>query len=485
MTPSELEIRLKNLVSKFPGLDLAPNTFLQIVKPTDELLEPYSKYFLAGGPNILTSRLLFLPRIILNILKSILISLARVSEIKSWNAHQVHPKESLYISHFTHAQRSEADDVFFGELLDRTSSNVFYLNSTRINHQGLVMFYPKETRNNLFFMTKSLNVATVIFTHMKFFTISLKLFRHSFNNSLSKSDKWLLIEAGVRQHSRPTMANKFFENRISDVIQKTRPKIIHFTFEGHAHEAVLINLILRNFREITLAPYQHAPIVPEQFGLMRNINRLGTKDRIFTSGNITRDYFKSFRSDIPITAIGSSKYKESALTSNLGTHVKVLGASEGTIQSLEAFIKLFSSLTHYHQNIEFKLRVHPAISEREMGLALKNAEGAKEVISRNSLVEDLSTSTYCVYRSSAVAIEGLAYGVTPLFFDQSRSQGLNPLYFANLHLPAFGSSDELIDFFADVANLDVIHQGVDRAQLKQISEGYFSKVAGSFLKISE
>ena len=79
-----------------------------------------------------------------------------------------------------------------------------------------------------------------------------------------------------------------------------------------------------------------------------------------------------------------------------------------------------------------------------------------------------------------MAIEGLAYGVTPLYFDQSRSQGLNPLYFANLHLPAFGSAEELVDFFRDVSTLNSTNQGVDPGQLQQISEGYFSKLVGKF-----
>ncbi|ASY11452.1 hypothetical protein A1s21155_00235 [Candidatus Planktophila dulcis] len=480
MTPSELEKRLKNLVSKFPNLDITPNTFLQYVKPTEELLEPYSGYFQENEPKILSARLLFFPRIIVNVFKSILISIVRLNEIRSWNAHQVQPKTSLFITHFTNAQQASGYDSFFGELLDRNSDNIFYLNSTRIKHHQLLTFYDVEARKNLSFMTKSLNPGTVILVHLSFFMTSLKLFNYSFDSSLDARDKWLIIEAGVRQHSRPTMANKFFEIRVSELIKRIHPRVIHFTFEGHSHEAVLINLIHREFGDIALAPYQHAPIVPEQFGLMRNIHRLGESDSIFTSGDITQNYFQSFRSDIPITAIGSSKYKDPSSTSHLGDKVKVIGASEGTIQSLEVFIRLFSSLAANQQSFDFLLRVHPAITDRELKTALRNAGGSKSLISHNSLLDDLSTSTYCIYRSSAVAIEGLAYGVTPLYFDQSRSQGLNPLYFANLHLPAFGSAEELVDFFRDVSTLNSTNQGIDPGQLQQISEGYFSKLVGKF-----
>ena len=482
MNTFDLENRLKKLVSKFPDLDILPNTFLQLVKPTEELLGPYRDYFDEKGPKILYSRLLFFPRIISSILKSLLISMSRIDEINSWNMQHPSNNPSLFITHFTNAQLSDGHDAFFGELLDRTSNSVLFLNSTRLRHKNLRTFYGVESRRNLNFMTKSLNPGAVLLIHLRYLVISLEFLAHSFESSLDAQDKWLLIEAGVKQHSRATMANKFFESRVSDLIEQVQPKVIHFTFEGHSHEVVLINLIHKKFERVVLAPYQHAPIVPEQFGLMRNINRLRKIDRLYTSGRITQDYFKSFRSDIPIIVIGSSKFKEMSLAPQRRDRVKVIGASEGTIQSLQDFIKLFASLATHQSNFDFYLRVHPAISERELRIALQNAGNVKVLISRNSLHEDLSTSTYCIFRSSAVAIEGLAYGVTPIYFDQSRSQGLNPLYLAGLHLPAFGSAEELASFFEDVSTLDASNQGINPEQLYRISEGYFSKIEAKFPK---
>ncbi len=482
MTTSDLENRLKKLVSKFPDLDILPNTFLQLVKPTEELLEPYGDYFDEKGPKIIYSRLLFFPRIISNIIKSVLISISRIDEIHSWKMQHPSNNPSLFITHFTNAQLPDGNDAFFGELLDRASNSVLFLNSTRLRHKKLLAFYGVESRRNLNFMTKSLNPGAVLLIHLGYLVISLKFFAHSFESSLDARDKWLLIEAGVRQHSRATMANKFFEARVSDLIKQVQPRVIYFTFEGHSHEAVLINLISKNFEHVVLAPYQHAPIVPEQFGLMRNIHRLRKIDRLYTSGSITQEYFKSFRSDIPIIVIGSSKFKEISLAPQRRDRIKVIGASEGTIQSLQDFLKLFASLTIHQNNFDFYLRVHPAISERELSIAVQNSGDAKVLISRNSLHEDLSTSAYCIYRSSAVAIEGLAYGVTPIYFDQSRSQGLNPLYLAGLHLPAFGSADELARFFEDVSVLNAANQGINSEQLYRISEGYFSKPVAEFPK---
>ena len=482
MNPSDLNNRLKKLVSKFPCLDLTPNTFLQLVKPTSELLEPYSGYFQKNDPIILTARLLFFPRIILNILKSLSISILRFSELKSWNSHQVRKRTSLFITHFTNAQKPNAVDAFFGELLERNCDNVLYLNSTRLKHKDLLSFYAEESRNNINFMTKSLNPGVVIFLHLEFLVISLKLFLYSFLNSFDSRDKWLLLEAGVRQHSRPTMANKFFEFRINELIKKVQPNVIYFTFEGHSHEAVLIKLVHAEFKDIVLAPYQHAPIDPEQYGLIRNIQLLESWDKIFTSGAVTKDYFQSFRSDLQITAIGSSKYRELTSSAQLSNKVKVIGASEGTVQSLEEFLILFSSLASFQERFDFQLRVHPAITNRELKNVLRRVGNNEVVISQNSLQEDLSTSTYCIYRSSAVAIEGLAFGVTPLYFNQSGDQGLNPLYFANLHLPVFRSVTELIGFFEDISPVNDSKQGIERSRLQQISGAYFSRIVDGLPK---
>jgi hypothetical protein len=134
------------------------------------------------------------------------------------------------------------------------------------------------------------------------------------------------------------------------------------------------------------------------------------------------------------------------------------------------------SLKNQHPTIEFKLRVHPAINDGELRKSLKRLGAEETLISNKTLLQDLSSTTYCIYRSSAVAIEGLALGVTPLYFDQSRSQGLNPLFFANLHLPVFGTAGELASFFDDISQLNPVDHGVNRIELQRISNRYFSQI---------
>jgi hypothetical protein len=209
---------------------------------------------------------------------------------------------------------------------------------------------------------------------------------------------------------------------------------------------------------------------------LRNLKLLNAKDQILTSGEITKEYFSAFRKDIAIVNAGSSKFKAPSDSFYFGEIIKVIGASEGTIQSLEVFIKLFMFLKKQHPTIEFKLRVHPAINESELKKSLKRLGAEETLISRKTLLQDLSSSTYCIYRSSAVAIEGLALGVTPLYFDQSRSQGLNPLFFANLHLPVFGTAEELASFFDDISQLNPVDHGINRLELQRISNRYFSQI---------
>ena len=479
MNPTELGFRLRNLVEGNPHLDLTANTFLQLVKPTEELLLPYLKVLEGNKRRIIILLVLFFPRILINVFKSIAICFARYRENESWNSQRVFSRRWLFISHFTHAQRPHLPDVHYGKLLNRSESNVFYLNSTRIHHRALSTIFPQEERGNLVFMTKSLKMKKVLGIHASSFLISLKLLRLSFHRSYDYVDRWLLIAAGIHQHSRSTMANKFFENRISALIDQIKPSRVYLTFEGHAHEAVLIELIKRKFSHIEITPYQHAPVVPDQIGLLRNLSLLRVTDRVFTSGEITKDYFESFRNDILVTEVGSAKFKKiDGLP--VRKRIKVIGASEGNVLSLISFLNLFALLRKEFPAIDFSIRVHPSVPNSVVDLSLKSSMTDNSLISKLSLEDDLLGASYCIYQSSAVAIEGLIYGVTPLYFNQSGSQGLNPLYLASLHLPVFVNTGDFIDFFNGVLNLKLTNQGIGVDELNMISNRYFSEIGGGF-----
>jgi hypothetical protein len=134
--------------------------------------------------------------------------------------------------------------------------------------------------------------------------------------------------------------------------------------------------------------------------------------------------------------------------------------------------------------LEFKVRIHPSVPESSVRRILKTQGFNRSLISRNSLLDDLVDSTYCIYQSSAVAIEGLAFGVTPLYFNEHESHGLNPLFFANFHQPIFRNVEGFIEFFSDLNALSLDQHGLPTVQLQETAEAYFSKIEDGFPKLS-
>jgi len=228
--------------------------------------------------------------------------------------------------------------------------------------------------------------------------------------------------------------------------------------------------------------FQHAPIVPDQFGLIRNLLKLNSNDVVLSSGEITNEYFSSLGLKANVRLLGSPKWRPLTPKDQNRRPITILGAAEGTLESLESFSQLFKDLSSLDLELKLILRVHPCLSTQESARILSryNLEG-KFMVSSQKLEQDLAESHFCVYRSSAVAIEGLRYGVIPLYFNPNGDQGLNPLYFAGLELPVFRNLQDFRELFQ---NLEEMNSGAARNQneeLLKIGATYYNKLDPSAL----
>ena len=126
--------------------------------------------------------------------------------------------------------------------------------------------------------------------------------------------------------------------------------------------------------------------------------------------------------------------------------------------------------------------MHPALSAKETsGILSRLNFGERLVLSNQSLEQDLKESHFCIYRSSAVGIEGLRHGVFPLYFNPNGDQGLNPLYFAKLEVPVFRDLSEFKDLFSSIPE---VHSNVAWNQnevLLNIGATYYTKLDPSAL----
>jgi hypothetical protein len=97
--------------------------------------------------------------------------------------------------------------------------------------------------------------------------------------------------------------------------------------------------------------------------------------------------------------------------------------------------------------------VHPATRKNaKLRRHLRKRLPTNAIFSQKSLVQDLEESLCCVYRSSASAIEALAFGVNPVHFQSSNEFDLDPIFNAHLEHPRahdYSHLERIIEGLAD------------------------------------
>ena len=476
--PRIIEFHLSRVQKEIgENLTLA-NSYFRLVKPIEENLNRYSNLVTTAKFTILLN-LLYSPfRIFFEVLKSIAIATVKSRESASFDSSLDLQVNRIFVSHYTHAQNPLKPDVFFDQL-PAQDDLIFYHNNTWLNRQRIIHILSRGAfRPNTIVTTKSLGVWQTVLLQWKNLRIALVMLRAALTSRrFSQIERNILIRASSAQVSRQTVANQVNLKRLDSLLSANNPRSILITLEGHAYEALYIDLIHRKYPDIQLMAFQHAPIVPEQFGLMKNLLQLNSGDVVLTSGEITKDYFQSLNLKANVRLLGSPKWRPMVAEQKNYAPTTILGAAEGTLESLESFAKLFQGLNEMDLGLKLILRVHPALSSKESARVLSRLHFGKQLIlSDRQLDEDLKDSHFCIYRSSAVAIEGLAYGVYPLFFNPAGDQGLNPLYFAKLEVPAFRNLSEFRELFLNLRGLKSNSEGRHNDELTRIGSTYYSQL---------
>jgi len=455
--PKKLNDFLSKIGQTFESESLDGNPFLHLVKPTSENLRKYQLKFPLSKVYLFLSVLAVFPRIIFLVINSLAISVARTRENFRWALKLENEYERLIISQFTSAQNPDQDDIFYGSNTQDPNSVIFYLNSTRHQAHKIQSNFINAGKENVVVNTKSLWLSGIIKIHIGQMKGSFELLTSAaFYSTNSIVERRLLIEASVYQHARSTIANQITKVRLTQLLLECNPADIVLMTEGHAHESMVLNLRNRNFPSTRILGYQHAPIVPGQFSFWHLLDGFDKEDILFTCGATTQHVIKMTHPNLKVKILGSLKFKVTTHHSNDSKSLKVLGVVESTRESLIEFVSLFNFLANSIPSVGFTLRIHPGLDQRTSNQILKKLETLKNLrISMETLVEDLQRAHIGVFRSSAVGLEGLAFGVLPVHFDESHFRYLNPLEYTKMHKYEFSDRKILLEFLKKIPlNLD-------------------------------
>jgi hypothetical protein len=427
--PEELNQFLAKMRRDFTHIGYIGNPFFYLTKPTEENMQKYLVSSPGSRVCLYFELFLVFPRILRNFMSSLAIATLKSSESRSWHVPEGVNARNLIISHYTHAQDPNESDIFFGKTTQDPQNFVFYLNSTRIDARVIQNIFYKANKRNLIVSTKSLSVIETIRLQNKQLHLSLLLLIKVLRGSqLGLKEKRLLITAAHFQHSRSTIANLVLESRLRDLLEVLRPKNLILTIEGHAHEALILELRNREFSQARLVGYQHAPIVPGQYSFYQVLERFNRKDLLLTCGKSTQAIINQALPDLHVKILGSPKFSQISISEKKFEKIFVLGAVEGSAESCNSFIRLFNILSKYSPQVAFTLRPHPAINKKLSKKLFRSLEISMNLqLSTKSLLDDLKEAHIVIFQSSAVGIQGLGHSVIPVHFDFSNLGLLNPL----------------------------------------------------------
>jgi hypothetical protein len=122
-------------------------------------------------------------------------------------------------------------------------------------------------------------------------------------------------------------------------------------------------------------------------------------------------------------------------------------APESTEDSLFEFLALGKYLAPRLPQENFAIRFHPGakITEKDLKSFALNMSTNMH-ISKRELLDDLILSKICIFRSSAVGVEGLSLGVIPIHLGYLSNSELNPLHLCNSKYTGFTKFEEISAF---------------------------------------
>ena len=472
------------------GVDLSANTFLRMGKATPENLDQYCYH---NGRfrllKLLFLLLLFLP----NSLFEVTFQIIRIFALKEKKPNMPNTTkisyESIFVSHHTLAATNK-EDLYFGLLpvLSQSilgKSAVFMINHTKIGTLELHKLLKFRKDADHFVSSKTLPIGELLRIVYQQFVVGIQMVSKAILIKNASLDfRTLLLHAAIKQLSKPTLASIILVRNIEKIVANLKPKRILITFEGHSFELLTLKMIHNRYPNVRVMLYQFAPLVKTQYGFFETLTELRKSDIVFTTGKTTRDYVlrNSSLLENQVVILGSPKTLPLTLgiklkQHNLSTGITCLFAAEASKEDTHTMLELALHCSRALPNKKFILRLHPAyhFDGADMLKAEKNFP-YNLCFSRNNLEDDLRIASFCVYRSTAVAIQGLAEGVRPIHYSSFSDNELDPLAVTSLWHKNITNAGQLISYLDSVVESEISGLEPSLDQMMAAYRDYFQPI---------
>jgi len=368
----------------------------------------------------------------------------------------------LFISHFTNINQLEGhSDPYYGTLVNSMRENNFNCLVVKINHTRFRGNYEVGENGvlNDFIIPKT----TTFFQELKFLHIAYlglkKLVRITFKNNLQRN---IFTYLKYAIYSNQTIGILRFSYIIKKIIERTNPTFVISTFEGHAYERQIFRMSKKINPNITNIAYQHSII--SKYANTINLkfpNEHFNPDVILCMGDSSYNFFKktSVFQNLPMYILGSSKANNSPIISFSSKHKKssCLIVPEGIYSECMHLLNLSVHCAQLLPSVQFYFRLHPIMQLKE--IIRKNShrmEFPKNLIfSKSTLMEDISCSSWVVYRGSTAVFNAIEQGLRPIYLKIiGEEMTIDPLQGLSIGKRIIEKGEDLVEIIAHDIKLD-------------------------------
>jgi hypothetical protein len=366
-------------------------------------------------------------RAMIEILRNTILSCLIFKIKKKWKFE----KSIILLTHYSSVS-GDNYDLYFGNLQNVSSQDEVEI--CAIFHGNIIEYLAQRKKNSKAMILSKCVKLTQIFQIARLNVQRTLILIHK-SESKMESDPALgiyLHRAARYQSSRQSYSDLIIVNMFLSKIQNHH--LTHFVslYEGHGHEIELLNRLSQEFPRVQLFAYQHAPVVRAQLSFFLGFGFIKDKVRLLVTGPLIKELVSSNvqTSKDRIIVLGSVKNLEdhrNLPTKDHGRTIRLLLAPEGDPQAVSEMIAQLDNLLFKETSLRITLRLHPNLRSKISYSESSILRNLGVSLSSNSLIQDLEITDICIYRSSAVAIQGLMYGVTPLYLSTFSKRLFDPL----------------------------------------------------------
>jgi hypothetical protein len=241
---------------------------------------------------------------------------------------------------------------------------------------------------------------------------------------------------------------------LENVLELSRPKLVIFTFEGHAWERLAISASKQRNHKIITVGYIHSSIYEAHHSITRWFGTNLEPTSVVTSNDLSTRILTANvkRTGQEIYTVGSVRELFGPLQAGSKNRGKVcLVLPEGIESEMERLFCITLSCALLCPEVQFIWRFHPLINGTNYLEKNKRFHNLPQniYIAEGDLLSDLSEAKWAVYRGSSSIIQAVSAGVFPISLYIEGDDCIDPLHSLSLSSVVVSNATDLANFLRD------------------------------------